>query len=212
MGRKLCLLTVLLLLLGAFTTACSNYEQQNVALRELLPTREGFRWVYNGFAEYGHTMDLVQLNTARGKTTYSINGKVDDPSGGEAPGPFDFTLTYQIERGRLMQTLASGSRVLDNKFPNLELIRAPLVQGTTWQQTVTDKDGKQVKLVSTIVEVLEQGGRPVYRVRYEDAAGSYLETRTFRQGVGVDQVEVPWEEHTIGYQLYDEASGYEEER
>ncbi|HBK84643.1 MAG TPA: hypothetical protein DDZ53_01275 [Firmicutes bacterium] len=212
MSRKRCLVIGLLLLLGAFTIACSNYEQKNVALRELLPNRAGFRWVYNGFAEYGHSLDLASITTGGGKTLYEISGLVDDPSGGEAPGPFDFTLTYQIARGSLTQTLSPNSRVLDNMFPSLELIRTPLVQGTSWQQTVTDKAGKQRKLQSTIVEVAQADGRATYTVRYEDTADGYWEQRVIRQGDGVVAVELPWEDFTIGYWLYDEASGYAEER
>jgi hypothetical protein len=210
MSKKMCIITCLVLLLGALGTGCSNFDEENAFLGGLLPTRAGFRWVYSGIAEYGHTMELDELTASRGQTVYSISGVLDDPSGGEAPGPFDFTLTYQIEQGRLFRTLSSEARVLDNRFPVLELIRTPLERGGSWQQTVDDRDGKQTKLNCSIVEVSEQDGQVVYRVRYEDTASEYWEERVIREGVGVVSVEMLYEDFTIGYQLYEEASGYPE--
>lgn len=205
----------LLLLLGIISTACVNYASQNEALRALLPERTGYRWVYSGTAEYGHSMEIAQIASNGDGSIYQVNGLVDDPSGGEAPGPFEFSLVYEIEQGRLTQTLSSGSRVLDNRFPQLELLRAPLQQGATWAQTVKDKDGNRAKLQCSIVEVADDNGRAVYRVRYQDTGSDYWEERVIRQGAGVVAVELLYqdaEDFTLGYALYDQLSGYDEQR
>lgn len=160
-------------------------------------------------------MELDQVTTNGGQTTYRVSGLVDDVSGGEAPGSFEFALTYQIERGRLVQTLSSDSRLLDNRFPTLELMRAPLQRGSRWTQMVADQDGQQVELQSTIVEVSDDNGSALYRIRYEDTDSEYWEERVIRQGAGVVSVELLYEDiedFTLGYALYDRASGYQEER
>ncbi len=200
----------LLLVLGALSAGCRNFDEENALLGELLPNRAGFRWVYSGIAEYGHTMELKELTVTGGQTVYTISGVLDDPSGGEAPGPFDFALTYQIERGRLFRTQTAGVGLLDSRFPVLELIRAPLEQGSSWRQTVEDKDGQPVKLECSIVEVADQDGQAVYRVRYQDASSEYWEERVIKEGLGVFSVELLYEDFTIGYQLYEPASGYPE--
>lgn len=215
MSRRLGLVAGLLLLLGAVGVACTDYSTQNEALRALLPAREGYRWVYSGTAEYGHSMELAEIVSGRGSAAYKVNGLVDDPSGGEAPGPFEFSLVYEVKQGRLTQTLSSGSRVLDNRFPQMELLRAPLRQGASWTQNVKDKDGKQVKLNCSIAEVTDDNGQAVYRVRYEDTGSDYWEERVIRQGAGVVAVELLYqaaEDFTLGYALYDRLSGYPEQR
>lgn len=212
MRAKLFSVGCLVLLLLVFGTACSNYEQQNAMLRQLLPTRQGFRWVYSGFAEYGHSMELASAPvTENGKTAYSITGKVDDPSGGEAPGPLDFSLTYQIAGGKLSRSLSPNSRLLDKRFPTLELIRTPLVKGTSWKQTVQDDASKSVTLNCGIVEVTNQNNINTYRVRYDDLANNYWEERVIQDGLGVVAVELPYEGSAIGYMLYADASGYPEQ-
>lgn len=212
MSKKVFSVSCLLLLFALTAVACRSYEQDNTALRKLLPEREGFRWVYSGFAEYGHSMELTEPpSLEKDRTLYHITGLVDDPSGGEAPGPFDFSLTYQIEKGRLVRVLSEGSKLMDNRFPSLELIRAPLTKGTAWQQKVQDKAGKQSNLTGTIVEVISENGVSSYRVRYEDSANSYWEERIIQEGIGVVSVELPFDDSTIGYALYEEASGYPEQ-
>ncbi len=202
-------LVLMLLMLLLVSASCRSYDQENASLQALLPDREGYRWVYWGFAEYGHSMTLTKAPIEeKGRTVYEITGMVDDPSGGEAPGPLDFSLVYAIEKGKLVRTLSAGSKVLDNRYPSLELLRAPLEQGATWKQAVTDRDGKQSNLTTTIVEIAEEDSAILYRVRYVDDANNYWEERVIKSGVGVISVELPYDDATIGYQLYDDASGY----
>lgn len=213
MRGKSLVVAALLLTLLLTGVACRSYQQENAALAELLPANQGYRWVYSGFAEYGHSMELVQSPvTADGKTVYTVTGKVDDMSGGEAPGPFDFQLTYTIAKGQLSRSLSAGSKLMDNRFPELVLVQAPLTKGNSWTQQVQDKSGQSVKLSCTIKDVTTEHDQQLYRVRYEDAASGYWEERVFAAGGGMVSVELPFEQSSIGYWLYDAASGYAAER
>lgn len=195
------------------STVENQYRDKNIKLAALLPEKEGFTWIYNGFAEYGHKMTLKSIDKKDSNYTYNIDGLVEDISGGEAAKTKDFSLniTYTIEKGSLIQTKRETA-MLDSPFDRIELIRTPLLEGTQWEQEVKNRDNKAVTLVCTISEVNNTGGKNIYKVDYKDKNSDYFERREFKEGVGLVLFEkllvLQDQSFPAGYYLYEEASGY----
>lgn len=186
--------------------------EDNRQLAGLLPDKEGYTWYYNGFAEYGHRMTLNELNKADDTYTYSIEGEVDDPSGGEAPDrDYSLQITYTITGGGLTQ-VKREFMMLDSEYDRLELIKTPLEKGTRWNQQVADRDNNQAVLECTIEDVRETGGAKIYHVTYRQQDSDYYEKREIKEGVGVIAFEkllvLQDQSFPAGYSLNEEASGY----
>ncbi|NLK00664.1 MAG: hypothetical protein GX318_05435 [Clostridia bacterium] len=81
----------------------SNTAQGNAQLEKLFPDKKGYKWVYSGFAEYGHEMTLEEIDRKDDGVLFLVKGTVDDPSGGEAQKNFSLELEYLIKDGVLSQ-------------------------------------------------------------------------------------------------------------
>lgn len=160
-----------------------SYEIE--ALSKLLPDSTEFRWNYDGFAEYGHTMVLDNIVNEDNKREYIISGQVSDVSDGESSADYSISLKYTIVDNKLIQE-KTESTMLDSKFDKLTLIETPLIAGTFWTEEVTDKDSNETTINAFIenVQVIE-GGKKQYTVRYDDVNSDYYEIRTIKEGIGL---------------------------
>jgi hypothetical protein len=190
-----------------------NPETGMAALAALLPEREGFRWVYYGFAEYGHEMTLDSITTEDGQRVYEISGEVFDMSDGESDRDFILALRYTLSNGVLVQE-KNEDVMLDSDFDRIELIRGPLQEGTRWQQNVVNGAGRAYILNCEITQAGEEDGAALYMVVYQEQNGPYFERRVFKEGIGVILFEklLQMEEgdFEVSYHLYEEGSGYPE--
>lgn len=179
---------------------------QKEALAKLLPSAPGYRWIYNGFAEYDHTMTLNAITDEAGRRTYQVTGMVGDPSGGESKADRTITLKYIIEKTSLVQE-KQEQVMMDSKFNRMTLIKTPLEEGNYWIDRVRDKTGKTTELSAQItkIEILPSGAKQ-YTVRYKDNSSAYYEQRVIREGVGVVSFEKLFEmgeePFSAGYYLY----------
>lgn len=179
---------------------------QKEALSQLLPSVPGYQWIYNGFAEYDHTMTLNAITDETDRRTYQISGMVGDPSGGESTADRSITLKYLIEKTSLIQE-KQEQVMMDSKFNRLTLIKTPLEEGNYWIDRVTDKSGKTMELSAQIMktEILPSGAKQ-YTVRYDDNSSAYYEERVIREGIGVVSFEklfeIGEEPFSAGYYLY----------
>jgi hypothetical protein len=191
-----------------------DYSVKNLTLSGLLPQKKGFKWRYFGFAEYGHEMTLDSIIKKNGSTTYTISGMIDDMSGGEAGNDYSMALEYVITEGKLIQNSINGKN-MDSQFKNLILLQTPLEKGSTWTQKAVNKDNVEVELECTIKDVKENGYK-TYVVRYVQKDGDYFEEREIREDSGIVSFTMPFvsgaDRFEIGFSLYDEMSGYAEER
>lgn len=182
-------------------------------LKAILPQTTGFKWVYSGFAEYGHTMELKSVNPSETNVVYEIEGEIYDASGGEAGGDYSLKLEYDVTDNALIMKKQS-ERMMDG-FSELELLRLPLQKGTSWEQKATHKDGTEYNLTCSITEVEGEDGNSVYTVVYDDKNSDFYEKRKFHQNRGVVSFETLWksgdDSFEIGYRIYDEASGSQNE-
>lgn len=190
-------------------TRAANIDEpsyQKEALSKLLPSAPGYRWIYNGFAEYDHTMTLNAITDEAGRRTYQVTGMVGDPSGGESKADRTITLKYIIEKTSLIQE-KQEQVMMDSKFNRMTLIKTPLEEGNYWIDRVTDKAGKTTELSAQItkIEILPSSAKQ-YTVRYKDNASAYYEQRVIREGVGVVSFEklfeIGEEPFSAGYYLY----------
>ena len=154
-------------------------------LSHLLPNSQGFEWNYNGFAEYGHIMQIDNIVDEDAKREYIISGEIADPSGGEGSLDRNLDLKYIIKENKLIQEKTEET-MMDSKFDKLTLIQTPLVAGTYWNEEVTDKEGNETTINAYIKKVeINDDLETEYTVRYDDANSEYYEIRTIREGVGV---------------------------
>ena len=210
-------LAAVVLLLGSCTNQgdapepADKVTHANAALAEMLPDKEGFTWVYNGFAEYGHRMVLERIESQDGQIVYFVTGDVEDVSGGESKKDFSIELEYVIKDGVLVQK-KKEQVMLDSVSDNIQLLRAPLDPGNRWDQKVITKEGNEIDLSCQITEIKEESGKRLVTVLYEDKNGDYFERRTFREGAGVISLEKLFQSQgelfTVGYTLFEDASGY----
>lgn len=174
------------------------------ALRALLPGKKGFQWQYSGFAEYAMTLELKSVEPSGSGTRYTAEGSVADMSAGEATGDFSVRVTYTALPGVLRQELV-GEKAMDNTFPDIELIRAPLAAGTAWSQEVKTAGG-EVVLDCAVDSVKDSPGRKVYEVSYRQRGGDYFELREITEGLGVTSFQKLYKHEEgsdlIGYRLY----------
>ena len=161
-----------------------NYKYTNDILVKLLPEDKGYKWIYNGFAEYGHEMTLEEIVKGDEQIEYLIKGKVADMSDGEAGKDEDYyniDLKYIIKDAAIVQT-KSENMMMDSDFDSLELIRAPLLKGNKWMQILVDKEGKDRYISCEITDVNEVGGANVYTVKYMEQDSDYYEIRMIEEG------------------------------
>lgn len=188
------------------TASILDVTYEKIPLSALLPSELGYSWIYNGFAEYGHTMTLNNIEDDPTQRIYTITGEVDDMSGGESLADHSISIQYILSGNELIQEKAE-LHMLDSKFDRLTLIKTPLVAGTTWTQDVIDKDGNSSRINAIIkkVEIVDDN-KTQYTIRYDDVNSAYFEERIIREGVGVVSVEKLLElsdtSFPAGYTLY----------
>ena len=181
------------------------------ALAELFPKTEGYKWIYNGFAEYGHEMTLNEIVATQDKVVYTMKGEVFDMSDGESQNDFSLSVNYTITADSVVQDKV-GPMMFD-VYDHIELIRTPLEVGESWNQTVKSADGKEVNLKCTIEKVEMDGTAKVYTIVYQDTNSPFYERRVIKEGIGViafSRLYINEEQNfEITYSLYEEASGYD---
>ena len=163
----------------------NDIRYELVQLAVLLPDKEGFTWLYDGFAEYGHQMRLDQLTDEPQRRVYSISGEVYDASSGEGTLDRNISIEYILEGNRLRQK-KSEEMMLDSKYNSLTLIKTPLDAGTFWSEKVMDKSGEETLLNALITKVeVTSDNKKQYTVRHEDSNSGYYEERIIKEGIGV---------------------------
>lgn len=195
------------------TEAPDDKSEVSAELRALLPKREDYEWVYNGFAEYGHELELEEIEHKNGKVVYETEGEVFDMSDGESDDDFSLSVDFIVTTDSLIQE-KKGKKMMD-LFDSMVLIQLPLEEGQTWTQTVKGEGGNEIQLECTIEKVEDKDGAKAYTVFYQDKDSPYYEKRVIKEGIGVIeftrlyiQEEGEDENFEISYWLYEEASGY----
>ncbi len=190
----------------------ASEKQDSNEASSLMPARKDYKWTYSGFAEYGHEMVLESIEKKGNETIYTVKGSVFDLSDGEANRDFSFTITYTAKPGVLVQNVTAGDALMDTRFKDLELIRAPFEKGNTWTQKTKDENGRNITLRSTITDVREENGQKIYTVEYKDTASNYYEKREIKEHVGVLSYEKLYidkeDSFPIGYYIHYPGTGY----
>jgi len=187
------------------TAGISDLIYERDALAALLPLETGHTWIYNGFAEYGHTMTLDRIEEASNRRTYVLSGEVSDSSDGEGSLGRGISLNYILQGNALIQE-KTAPMMLDSKFDRLTLIETPLVAGTTWTETLMDQSGRTAKIDAIIQKVEIVDGKKQFTVRHQEVGSPYYEVRVFREGAGILSFEkllqLPDSSFPVSYSLY----------
>lgn len=187
-------------------------DESNEILKNILPVQTGYRWIYNGFAEYGNTMILKEINYEAPDYQYVLEGEVEDMSGGESSADFSVKLQYLIKKGAIVQ-VKEEQLMMDSIFDNLIIIKAPLEVGNSWSQMAVDKEGNQLEVKGTITKIELENGKKVYDVKYEYGDSGLFELRRIKEGVGTILFQKPFmsdgNTFEMGYSLYEDGSGYD---
>ena len=178
------------------------------ALRAYLPQKVGYTWVYSGFAEYGHSMQIDQRFQREDSLQMMISGLVDDMSGEIDEDLRALNLEYTLEDGRWVQS-KSAPRMMGKDFRELVLLAYPLEESANWTQEVQIAGGESMTLFCEILSIDED---EQITVTYTDTKSDYFEERVFAKGIGVVSFTSVYQteesEIEIGYDLYRDASGY----
>ena len=185
------LILIIVVLTAGGCNRSSEIQAQNDALKALLPSQEGYVWMYDGFAEYFQFMEIDSIVTEAEGYRYTISGDVVDMSGGDADLDYSISLEYLIQDGALIQ-IKQEEVMMDSIFDRIELIRFPLESGSVWTQKQTDRDGMERNLTCSIDGVRSEAGTTIYSIGYQDDDSEYYEKREIRSGVGVVSVETLW--------------------
>jgi hypothetical protein len=172
---------------NAYTNVASINEKkfEKESLARLLPDKTGYKWMYEGFAEYSHQMALDAITDEPQKRIYAISGEVGDPSGGASTKDRNINIKYSIVENQLIQEKTEQA-MLDSKYDKLILIKTPLTIGTFWAETVVDKTGKATLINALIKKVeLTSDNKLKYTVNYKDTNSAYYEERVIKEGAGV---------------------------
>ncbi|MGE5551973.1 MAG: hypothetical protein ACM3ZC_15790 [Bacteroidota bacterium] len=166
-------------------------------LLAVFPQRVGTVWRYDGYAEYGHEMQLRAVRRSAGKVVHEITGAVADVSSGESTRDFRFALQYVFHPDEVRERILRADTPFPHRLGDLVLLRLPLKQGSSWRQTVR-AGGRAKSVQAVILAAGERDGAREYTVRYRTPmagkpGGVYEEIRVFRAGVGV-----VWFENTFG--------------
>lgn len=187
------------------TAGINDLVYERDALAALLPSETGHTWIYNGFAEYGHTMTLDRIEEASNRRTYVLSGEVSDSSDGEGNLGRGISLNYILQGNALIQE-KTAPMMLDSKFDRLTLIETPLVAGTTWTETLMDQSGRTAKIDAIIQKVEIVDGKKQFTVRHQEVGSSYYEVRVLREGAGVLSFEkllqLTEDSFPVSYSLY----------
>jgi len=183
-----------------------NNRKYDRELKTLLPGESGFEWRYFGFAEYDHFMKLNSIETKGATTRYLISGEVGDPSGGESQKDHSLQIIYTINQGALVQE-KQEEMMMDSEFNRIEILRGPVVKGSTWTQQQVDNQGQTKTLDCVIEDVRIEQGIRTFVVFYRERNGVYYEKREIREAVGITLCEKLWitpeENFVIGYYLFE---------
>ena len=197
----------------------NEHDQEDLTLTELLPYKKGYTWDYDGAIEYGHKMELKSIEELAEKVIYTVEGEVEDVSGGESKKDFSLDVTYTVTEDRLTQTVYSET-MMDNNFSQIELIRLPLSEGNKWVQKQKNSEGEEISLESSIDSIEKDGNQKVYTVTYEASDSEYYEKRKIKEGVGViafehlyiNEDDVNQSNMPMGYEINYNSTGFLDSR
>src|SRR5699024_11594033 len=91
-------------------------KKKYLHLTEHLHDKKSYKWDYDGSTEYGHNMELKKIEESADKVDYTLEGEVEDASGGESESDFSLDLTYTVTEDKLIQNIDS-EMVMDSNFP-----------------------------------------------------------------------------------------------
>lgn len=169
---------------AATAAPAPTQESDPPAMARFLPTQEGYRWAYSGFAQYAHTMAITRIEKAPGQWQWQVRGEVADASAGETESELAVELRYTATENTLTQE-SMAPMMMDSGYEKLELLRAPVKEGASWQQDAQSADGKAVPLTCTIEKVGAVEEKEYVIVRYEDPSSGYYERRVLLEGAGL---------------------------
>ncbi len=159
-------------------------EDQAPTLETFTPDYAGFTFRYTGFAEYGHTMTLDEILETGDSRVYRYSGDVDDASGGESDRDFSLSRIWIATDDSLTERV-DAEVAMDNRYDEVTLLRAPLVEGGQFTQSVTASNGTTYELIATVDRLVETPDGWEITVTYREDAGAVYEKRTFREGMGL---------------------------
>jgi cytoskeletal protein RodZ len=214
MKKKLVMLLVMIVMVFSFVACSKDKPAEDLPLNQelvkLLP-QEGFKWAYNGAAEYYHEMVLESITADDKQAIFKITGEVEDISSGEGNKDYGIELYYEISGDSLKQR-KTAPMMLDSEYDVITIIKAPLETGTKWTEEVKDQSGRKVTIEASIIEVVDDEQGKIYRVSYKNKKTGYAESRKIMENFGViaftKLVEVDGQAFTYGYGLYGLGSGY----
>lgn len=151
--------------------------------------------IYNGYCEYGHTLEKVQIN----KKDYNLlyKGKMTDGYGEDERGERNFEINYNFkldeggnpmayERVRNLDYMSKNKDTLNSIIKNYIVIWGNPNEGKSWEQKVIYKD-KEYKAKTTMKDVSKNKYTLITTISNIEGfyKNTYKEERTYKIDKGL---------------------------
>lgn len=115
-------------------------KQEKNELIAIFPLVKGTTWKYNGYAEYGHSMQIDDVKTENSDTIVNIKGQVEDGSGEKGK---TFIVKYMINKDAIIENINydyTHGKTINSIIPDKIILKTPLKVGTSWSQKFNYKN------------------------------------------------------------------------
>lgn len=198
-----------------------SVEPYHSQLLAVFPQTVGLIQMYHGYAEYGHSQQLIKAGEKGNIFELNFEGQMMD-----GIGDFEsrtFTLKYEIDNQCVIEYINNQDHynqledetLLNSIIPNKVVLKAPLEVGTSWFETFP-YEGRDytAKTIITRVELNQEG-----RLEYETLTtvegiedyymDTYKEIRIFTEGSGMTSFSNLFSLEAVGVD-YDESEQSED--
>lgn len=204
------IITILLIILLTIPfTGCSN-QNNNTENNESIPVsyREELEKIiiketdnelyYNGYAEYGHVLYVMETEEKPELTIINMEGTMMDGKG-EEPAQRNFRVEYVVDDNSIREIIQNydmyktdgNMETVNSIIPNQIILQGPLEEGNLWFQNFM-YNGKEYSAQTTLTSISEnEEGKKIYKTEtiVKDIEGfyndTYTETRTYEEGKGL---------------------------
>lgn len=153
------------------------------------PKDMNMEWRYSDGQLYGHKMRDTQIQDVQAGKILKIIGLFKDSVLNGKGKTFD--LEYGFTSEGIIEKVASAESIFPHTIKTMIIIKGPLEKNNYWEQEVIfPGNADKVKLEAKIQDILTEGNRKVYKIRYAASVSGYpqnvyREERHYKEGQGL---------------------------
>jgi hypothetical protein len=188
----------LLILFALFSSGCFEKEDYNIDLAKVFPQIIGETYIYDGYAEYNHSIILKNVINKKVRLINYFEGNINDARGGiYANRPFN--ITYIIDKDSIRELIVNKDKYRTNLtnnrlhsiVPNQIILKLPLEINNRWEQQFVYNNKNYVAEIEIIEVTLSKENNKQYvtRLTVNGIPGyineKYIEEKVYVEGKGL---------------------------